>query len=83
MAHLLIFDTGAAFTDETGKACTLAEHLAYLRDHVGTPDCWDSMSDINAARRAADAQADATGRAFWIVSTRLNYRPVYQTRSPK
>jgi predicted RNase H-like HicB family nuclease len=68
----LLFREDARHQDEEGRPQTFAEHLQYLRDYDGTPNCWDTAETLQSARK----NARTAGCAVIIVDEMLDHRPV-------
>ena len=54
MSDFLLFIADKQYTTEEGEPCTLGEHLDYVDEWSGTPDCWDGVDgSIHDAKHAA------------------------------
>jgi hypothetical protein len=68
----LLFREDATYQDEHGRPQSFGDHLQYLRDYGGTPDCWDTAETLPAARKAARN----AGCTVVIIDEMLDHRPV-------
>ncbi|MBO9428581.1 hypothetical protein [Sulfitobacter sp. R18_1] len=73
----LTFIEDKTYTSDKGEDCTLDQHLDDLRKWGGTPDCFESHDNLNAAKSSArDEPYD-----LMIVDTLNEHRPVYRHRA--
>ena len=68
--YCLFLDDGR-YTDEEGAACSMDEHLAYLRKWGGTPDMWCGHDDFDVAVEEARTWAPKV-----VVMTDDEYNPI-------
>lgn len=66
--------------DGTGREGTLGDHLDYLANEGGTPDCWDSTDTDN--RRVALDEARESGLHLYVVDESL-MRVVGEVNKPE
>ena len=55
-SYLLFNIENEGFDDGNGNRVSLKEHLAYVNNYSGTPDCWDSIETDNIVDVVTQAQ---------------------------
>lgn len=67
MRSFLLF-INKQYETEEGEPCTLGEHLEYIGDYMGTPDCWSS---VEGSKWDAHKEARESGLDIYIVDELL------------
>jgi len=64
MPDFYFFNANKQYEDEEGNPITLGEHLDYVDNYLGTPDCWDTFT---GHRSSAMNEAKASGLELYVV----------------
>lgn len=65
MSYLLLNADNTGFDDGEGNEVSLGEHLDYVNDFGGSPDCWGSVEADN--RNTAMREARESGLHLYVV----------------
>lgn len=68
MSYLLFNADKTGYDDGEGNEVSLGEHLEYVNNFGGSPDCWDSVDTDN--RNIAMRQARESGLYLYVVDER-------------
>lgn len=80
MSYLLFNADREGFDDGEGNLVSLGEHLEYVDNYCGTPDCWSSVD--TDSRNKAMLEAKDSGLHLYVVDG-YSYRVVGVVNKPQ